>query len=187
MATPTKAGPKLLMLVGIIAVVLGVLALVNSFVAGTWVAIIIGSLLLVHGIVQLFHGWRAEEYSHRFGYFGLGGLTAISGACVLANPYIGLKALTIVMTIFFVVEGAWKIYYAWSYRATRGWLAVLLSGVLTLLLGLSIWSQWPFSAMYAVGILVGVDLVFTGVSLILLAMTVSAFTAVAEEKLESAE
>jgi len=72
---------------------------------------------------------------------------------------------------FFVAEGIWKIIASFSYRPATGWLFMLLSGVLALILGVMIWRQWPLSGLWAVGILVGVDLLSTGVSMIALAAT----------------
>ncbi len=68
----------------------------------------------------------------------------------------------------FILEGIWKIVSSLSYRSASGWVWVLGSGVLSLLLGLLIWNQWPVSGMWAVGVLVGVDLLSTGISMVVL-------------------
>ena len=77
---------------------------------------------------------------------------------MLAHPWLGLAVLTLVMAVYFVVEGIWKIVASFSFRPATGWLAVLASGVIGLVLGGLIWMQWPLSGLWAVGILVGVDL-----------------------------
>jgi uncharacterized membrane protein HdeD (DUF308 family) len=82
---------------------------------------------------------------------------------------LGLGFLTLLLAAFFVVEGIWKIVSSFSYRSASGWVWVLVSGVLSLLLGLLIWNQWPVSGMWAVGVLVGVDLLSTGISMVVLA------------------
>jgi uncharacterized membrane protein HdeD (DUF308 family) len=83
-----------------------------------------------------------------------------------------MKFIALLLAIFFVVEGVWKIIASFSYRPAPGWLFMLASGVIALVLGLLIWKQWPVSGLWAVGILVGVDLLMTGVSMVALATTV---------------
>ena len=74
--------------------------------------------------------------------------------------------------IFFIIEGIWKIVISFSFRPAQGWAAILVSGILGFLLGFVIWRQWPLSGMWAVGILIGIDLLMTGISMVVLAMTV---------------
>ena len=80
-----------------------------------------------------------------------------------------MKFIALLLAIFFVMEGIWKIIASFSYRPASGWLAILASGVIALVLGLLIWNQWPVSGLWAVGILVGVDLLMTGISMVTLA------------------
>ena len=93
-----------------------------------------------------------------------------------------MTALTLVLAIFFVVEGIWKIVASFSFRPAPGWLAMLFSGLLGFLLGFLIWKQWPSSAMWAVGLLVGVDLLVTGLSMVALAITVRGLNKVINEE-----
>ena len=84
----------------------------------------------------------------------------------------GLTMLTLVLAFFFVIEGIWKIVISFSYRPAQGWIAMLISGILGFLLGFIIWRQWPISGRWAVGVLIGVDLLMTGISMVALAMTI---------------
>jgi uncharacterized membrane protein HdeD (DUF308 family) len=102
----------------------------------------------------------------------LGVITAIAGLGVLGHPLFGLTFLTLLLVIFFIVEGFWKIIASFSYRPATGWWGILASGIVTLVLGVLIWRQWPVSGLWAVGVLVGVDLLMTGISLVTLASTV---------------
>jgi len=81
-----------------------------------------------------------------------------------------LSFLTLLLVVFFVVEGTGKMVSAFSYRPSSGWVWMFVSGVLSLLLALIIWNQWPVSGMWAVGVLVGVDLLSTGASMVVLAL-----------------
>jgi uncharacterized membrane protein HdeD (DUF308 family) len=89
----------------------------------------------------------------------------------MAHPFYGLAALSLVLAIFFGIEGIWKIVSSFSYRSVPGWVALLMSGALDLILGILIWRQWPVSGLWAVGILVGVNLFSTGMAFVALAMT----------------
>jgi uncharacterized membrane protein HdeD (DUF308 family) len=164
-------GEKRLLLVGVFLVVLGVIAMATPAVAGNAVVIVIGILLLLTGGAQVFQGYREEALSRKIMPLVLGIITAIGGIAVLLHPWIGLKVLTLIMAAFFVVEGIWKVVTSFAYRPAQGWIAMLISGLLALVLAFLIWKQWPLSEMYAVGVLVGVDLLVTGVSMIVLAWT----------------
>ena len=100
----------------------------------------------------------------------LGVITRLCGILLIGHPLLGLSFLTLLLVLFFVVEGAWKMVSAFSYRSVSGWVWMLVSGMLSLILSLLIWNQWPVSGMWAVGLLVGVDLLSTGASMIVLAL-----------------
>ena len=108
-------------------------------------------------------------------------IVALCGLGLLGEPWVGMKFITLVLAIFFVVEGIWKIIASFSYRPASGWLLILASGVLTLFLGLLIWKQWPVSGLWAVGILVGVNLLMTGISMVALASTVRRLKSLAKD------
>ena len=164
-------GTKYLMLTGIVLIAFGVVAVILPALAGTTVVMVIGGLLLVAGVVQFVQGLRMGSWLRKLLPVILGTITTICGIAVLAHPFFGLKVLALILAIFFFVEGAWKIAASFSYRPARGWLAMLASGVLALVLAILIWRQWPLSGLWAVGILVGVDLLMTGASMVALAIT----------------
>ncbi len=161
-----------LMLTGILLIIFGVIAIATPAVAGTAVVIVIGAMLLLAGIVQFVQGLRAESWSSKLLPLILGLVTALCGVGVLGHPLLGLSFLTLLLVAFFVVEGIWKIIASFSYRPAPGWLFMLASGALGLVLGVLIWQQWPVSGLWAVGILVGIDLLMTGISMVALATTV---------------
>ena len=167
---------KRLKWLGIAMLVLGFIAVMAPAVTGTWVVYIIGAVLLVTGISQIFSGFQAEGWSAKVVPLILGVITTLAGIGVLGNPILGLGTLTLLLVIFFVAEGIWKIIASLGYRPAEGWVWLLVSGAISLLLGLMIWNQWPVSGMWAGGILVGVHLISTGVSLIVLASAIKELT-----------
>ncbi len=160
--------PKRLMMLGITLLVLGAIALLAPLFAGSAVVITIGVVLLVAGIGQFMQGVRAESWRDKMLSLFLGVVTGLCGIFVIGHPLLGLGFLTVLLVAYFVVEGVWKIIAAFNYRPASAWVWMLISGVLSLLLGLLIWNQWPVSGMWAVGVLVGVDLISTGLSMVML-------------------
>ena len=175
MSSPAIAGANRFLLMGIAVFGLGVVCIASPAVAGTAVVYVIGSLMLLAAIVQIVQAWRAEGWSGKVVPLILGAITGVAGAAVLAHPLLGLEMLTLVVAAYFLVEGLWKFVASFSYRPARGWLAILLSGLLALILGALIFAQWPLTGLFAVGILVGINLLSTGASLICLSVTIRTF------------
>jgi uncharacterized membrane protein HdeD (DUF308 family) len=169
---------KRLMMLGVTLLVLGAIALLAPVFTGGAVVITIGIVLLLAGTGQFIQGMRAESWRDKMMPVILGVITALCGILVIGHPLLGLGFLTLLLLAFFVVEGVWKIVSSFSYRPASGWVWMLVSGVVSLLLGLLIWNQWPVSGMWAVGVLVGVDLLSTGVSMIVLASALRRITQV---------
>ena len=172
MAEKTLPNANYLLLIGIALLVFGCMAIASPAVAGTSVVIVIGAILLATGGFQVFNGLREESWSSKLLPLVLGSITFLSGLIVLAHPWLGMTVLAVVLALYFLVEGIWKIIASFSYRPASGWLAILASGVVALLLGFLIWRQWPLSGLWAVGVLVGVDLIVTGLAMLVLAATV---------------
>ncbi len=170
----TNAAPsgKRLKIIGYISIVLGIIALAAPAVAAGTVVIIVGLTLLVAGISQVVQGLGGDSWRDKVMPIILGGITGLAGIMVLAHPILGLGTLTLLLVIYFVVEGLWKIIASFKFRPSPGWVWLLLGGVLSLVLGSLIWNQWPLSGVWAIGILVGIDLLTTGISLVVLGAAV---------------
>ncbi len=163
---------KSLKWLGVALVILGIISIIAPVIAGKSVVILVGLTLLAAGIAQLVSGFRAEAWSEKVMPVLLGIVTTIAGLGVIGHPLLGLGFLTILLICFFIVEGVCKIIVSFNYRPAEGWFWLLLSGVLSLVLAWLIWSQWPMSGVWAVGVLVGVNLISTGMSLIVLVSSV---------------
>jgi membrane protein HdeD len=88
---------------------------------------------------------------------------------VLAHPLLGLRFLTFLFFGYLIGDGLWKILAALRTTTVSGWVWLLSSGILSLLLGILIWLQWPVPGNLAVGIIIGANLVSTGIALLALA------------------
>jgi uncharacterized membrane protein HdeD (DUF308 family) len=156
---------------GIALIALGVAAVLAPAVAGSALVIVIGIILLMAGSIPIVRELKAEASMEKAVGLILGIITSLTGIAVISHPLFGLAFLTSLLVIYFVVEGVWKIVVSFRYKPATGWKWLLSSGVLSLILGLLIWKQWPVSGLWAVGVLVGVNLMGTGLALVTLAFT----------------
>jgi len=157
---------------GILLIVLGVVSILSPAVAGGAVVTVVGLILLVAGVVQILRAFQMAG-SEKALTIALGVIAALAGIAVVLHPILGLAFLTLLLAAYFVAEGIWKIIAGFRYRPAAGWGWLVSSGVLSLILGWLIWSQWPLSGLWAVGVLVGVNLLGTGASLVTLSQLIS--------------
>lgn len=163
---------RLLLTEGIILVVLGAAAILLPPLAGLAVTIFLGWLFLVGGVVGLVATMSAR-HAPGFGWALLSAIVALlAGAVLLWNPLQGLLTLTYVLIAYFIVDGVLMIIFAIAHRRELSgrWEWLMLNGVIDLVLAAIILSGLPGSFAWALGLLVGIDLVFGGCSLIAMAL-----------------
>jgi uncharacterized membrane protein HdeD (DUF308 family) len=164
---------RLFLAEGVVLVVLGLAAIVIPPVAGLATTIIIGWLFLIGGAV----GLVATFGAHRAPGFGWSLFSAIAallaGIVLLWNPWQGLATLTYVLIAFFLIDGILIIVLALQHRRelTGRWEWMMIGGIMDLVLALIIISGLPGTLAWALGLLVGIDLVWGGMSLIAMALT----------------
>lgn len=161
-----------LKIIGILSLVLGVISIAAPAIAAGAVVTVVGLTMLVAGIAELIHGLRGQQQRNKTMPVTLGLVSGIAGILVLGHPLLGLGFLTLLLVLFFVVEGLWKIVASFNFRPHPGWIWMLLSGVVSLVLSIFIWNQWPLSGVWAIGILVGVEFLTTGIALVILGSAV---------------
>jgi uncharacterized membrane protein HdeD (DUF308 family) len=162
---------KFFMIEGVILVLLGLTAIILPQVASVAIAILIGWLLLMSGIVGLWSSF-ATRHAPGFGWSLLSAVAGLAaGLILLASPLSGVVTLTLVLSAFLCLEGIVSIFYAMQHRRELSgrWAMLLLSGVVDLLLAGLIVSGLPASAGWAIGILVGINLVMGGIALVTMA------------------
>ena len=155
---------------GAVLVVLGIVVIASPIVATMAIELLVGWILVIGGVLQIVQALRARGWRGFLLHLVGGILYLLVGVLLLYDPLGGALALTLVLTAFLVVQGIVQIVIAVQIRPTRNWGWLLASGVITLLLGLLIWSGWPSSALWVIGLLVGIHLVVTGASLIMLGL-----------------
>jgi uncharacterized membrane protein HdeD (DUF308 family) len=162
---------KLFLAQGIVMMVLGFLAVAEPNVATVAVGIFVGWLFFVGGIFRALSVWRSRQLPG-FAWSMLTAVLAIVlGLILILRPLAGVLTLTMVLVAFFVIEGIASILAAIEHRQhLRSWGWVVFSGIIDLLLAYLIWQGWPSSADWAIGLLVGVNMLFLGLSLVMTAL-----------------
>jgi uncharacterized membrane protein HdeD (DUF308 family) len=147
---------------GVILVIAGILAILSPFVAGLSITIMVGVLLAISGIGQCFLAFRAGAFGRGLMLFAAGLLMTVAGFYMMSQPVSGLAALTLVLVAFLIATGTAEIIVAFQLKPADGWGIELFSGIVTLVLGILLWQQFPLSGAWAIGILLGIKMVFSG-------------------------
>ena len=163
-----------LLALGIGLIALGLLDIALPVIATLAIGIFVGWLLLIGGVAQILHAFSARGWQG-FALHLVGGvLYLLVGGWMILNPLLGALALTLLLAAFLLVQGVFQIALALRIRPARGWGWPLASGVVTLLLAVLIYAGWPSSALWVIGLLVGIHLLMSGVALTMLALAARA-------------
>lgn len=158
-------------ILGIVLIVLGFAVLGYPVVASLAVEMTIGILLVIAGVGEAIGAFWIRRWSGFFLHLLSGVLSIVVGVLFLTRPASGLGALTLVVASFFLVSGVFKIVVAVGYRfAHWGW--PVLSGAIDIILGVLILADWPGSALWVLGLFLGINLIFRGVNWIGLGLAI---------------
>ncbi|MBS0233253.1 MAG: HdeD family acid-resistance protein [Proteobacteria bacterium] len=172
LATSLQTHWKLFLIEGIILVILGAAAIIVPQIATLTVALFIGWVLLFSGIAGLFTTFSMRPMPG-FWWSLLSAVIGIAaGLMLLFSPVTGAISLTIVLVAFFFLEGVASIMFALDHKneLPGTWVMMLLSGIVDLVLGGLIFLGLPSSAAWAIGLLVGINMIFGGFALIAMAL-----------------
>ena len=158
------------MALGILLILLGMTAIGAPFATGVGVNLLVGWLLVISGVAHGIHALKATGWRGGLVQFLCGRLYLGVGAMMITNPIAGLLALTVTVLVYFIVSAIFKIILAVRVEnlPQRGWVTV--SGILSLVLAIYIGSQFPTSALWVVGLLVGIEMMFSGWAFVMIAM-----------------
>jgi uncharacterized membrane protein HdeD (DUF308 family) len=164
------------LLLGLALVVIGSICIIQPFVASVASVVLLGFLLLAAGIAQIVSSFWAGKWSGMLLHLLVGVLYVIVGFMIIDAPMENTLLLTKILAIFLIVVGAFEIVSSLVQRF-HGWGWVLLNGSVTLLLGLLINRQWPSSALWVIGLFVGIEMLFNGWAWIMLALGLRSYKA----------
>lgn len=153
---------KALMAIGVIAIVVGCVAIIVPAVASVATAIFIGWILIVAGVFLVAGAFSAHTVGSVLLRLVWAFLTVIVGVYLIVEPDSGTLTLTVVLGIYFLFMGLTRTAVAFAARGRQGAGLVGLSGIAGILIGILILAKLPSSADWAIGLLVGIDLIFAG-------------------------
>ena len=157
---------------GVALIVFGMVAVGSPLVAALAVNVVVAWLIALAGGVHLLLAFRA----HGAGSVIWKALVGIAYLCfgiyMIMHPLLGVASLTLLLASLFLVEGILNIVLFFKMRPVHGSTWVLVDGIITLLLGLMIYMQWPSSSAWAIGTLVGISMIFSGVARVMMSLSV---------------
>ena len=166
-----KNSRTLLILEGMLFIIFGFLAIIMPGISTASIELFLGSLALFAGCVQLYRTLTNREAPSFYGSLLTSALYILFGILLLANPLSGIITLTILLMIFFIIEGVAKIYWGFSIRPSANSILFIINGILALALAVIIFYGWPGTALWVPGLLLGINMTFFGVALLILGIS----------------
>ena len=172
MQDSVKANWKAFLIEGIVLVVLGMAAIAIPQLAGIAVAIFLGWMFLISGVVGLYLTFSTRGMPGFWWSLASAALAILAGGYLLAQPIAGALSLTVVLIAFFIIEGVASVMFALEHRRELSgqWGFMLVSGIVDLVLSVMLIAGLPSTAVWALGLLVGINMVFGGMALIAMAL-----------------
>ena len=161
---PLRAKWGWILALGIVYVIAGLVALGSVVMATVASVLIVGVMMIVAGVAEIINAFQCKGWGRFLVWVLLGALYIVAGFITFENPLFAAAILTLLLGASLVASGIIRIILAFSMKREQPWIWVLLSSIVTLLLGLSILAHWPVSSVYILGIFLGIDLVMAGAS-----------------------
>ena len=181
-----KKNSGFLIFLGILTVIFGVVAVGSPLITGVAVSVFVGFLLLASGVAQIIHALKSKQWGTGFWGTIIGLLGVVAGLLMIFRPMVGLVTMTMLLAIYFLVDGISEIIAAFKIKPDQGWGWLLFNGIVAVLLGFMIWRQWPVSGAWAIGVLVGIHILITGWSMIILGTGARRVAGAIEDAVEDA-
>jgi len=151
-----------LLALGIVQIITGSIAIAIPVVASFAAVALFGAVLIVTAIFQMIHAFKTRAWP-RSALYGLGGvLYAIAGLLVVIFPIGGALALAVMIAILLIADGALRLGFGMTVRPIAGWGWIVAGGVGSIVVGVILLIGWPATALWVTGLLLGVNLIFTG-------------------------
>ncbi len=167
-----RQASTLTILWGVSLIIFGMLAVGSPYVAAVAVNAVIAWLIVLAGVVHVVLAFQAHGAGSLIWRLLVGLAYVCFGVYLIMHPALGVASLTLLLASLFLIEGVLDIVLFFQMRSVGGSSWVLVDGIITLVLGLMIYMQWPASSAWAIGTLVGVSMIISGVSRVMLSLAV---------------
>jgi uncharacterized membrane protein HdeD (DUF308 family) len=161
---PLRAKWGWIVALGAVYVVAGVVALGSVVSATAATVLVVGFMMMISGVAEVINAFQIKTWGRFLFWLGLGILYIVAGFVAFENPLLTAVWLTLILGAALVASGIVRIFLGFNMQHGSPWIWVVVSGLITLLLGLIILAHWPVSSLWTLGIFLGVDLVFAGAS-----------------------
>jgi uncharacterized membrane protein HdeD (DUF308 family) len=165
---------------GILLIVCGLFAVALPLLAAVAVNALVAWLIVMAGAIHLILGFHVHGAGSKIWKFLVGLAYLFFGGYLIVHPLLGVTSLTLLLATLFLVEGVLNFVMFFRMRPLHGSTWVLVDGIITLALGLMIYLQWPSSSAWAIGTLVGASLIISGVTRVMLSLAVRRATSAIE-------
>jgi uncharacterized membrane protein HdeD (DUF308 family) len=173
---PARKNWALLLTLGFLMIILGTIGLFQPIAYTLATAILFGALMLVSGGAGIATAFKLDDWKGKAAAIILSLLYLGAGALMLLHPVLGALSLTLVVGAFLLASGVIKIWIGVAHREQSGWGWVVASGLLSVLLGILIYAQFPGSGLWVLGLFLAIELLFDGWGLVMLAFALQAIT-----------
>jgi uncharacterized membrane protein HdeD (DUF308 family) len=161
--TPLRAKWGWIVALGVVYLIAGFIALGSVVMATVASVLVVGVMMIIAGVAEVFSAFQIKSWGRFLLWALLGVLYIIAGFVTFENPLLAAVVLTLILGASLVASGIMRIILAFSMKRETPWVLVMLSGAITLLLGLLILAHWPVSSLYILGLFLGIDLIMAGV------------------------
>ena len=161
---PLKAKWGWIVALGVVYLIAGIIALGSVVMATIASVYVVGIMMLIAGVFEVIHSFQIKSWGRFIFWLLLGVLYIIAGFVAFDNPLLTAVWLTLILGAALVASGVMRVFLGFNMQGGSPWIWVVVSGLITLLLGMIILIHWPVSSLWTLGIFLGVDLVFAGAS-----------------------
>ena len=156
--------------IAVLFILLGLFAIAEPWTAGLGVTLLVGWLLVFGAVAHFVSAFKGHGARHVILQIVVGIVYLIGGLYFLTHTIMGVSTLTLLLSGVIVAEGVLEVVAYFRLKSMHGASWLLINGIVTLLLGGLIWFHWPSSSVWAIGTLVGVNLLMTGISRLMLGL-----------------
>jgi uncharacterized membrane protein HdeD (DUF308 family) len=160
-----------ILFLGITFLILGTAAVLLPFVSTISVVFAAGVILIISGILEVMQALNEKLARRKVLHFLLAAISIFLGIVFIFQPSLSALMITLLLAAFLIMSGIFKIIISLAIEQ-KYWVWLLINGLISLLLGVLIYLQWPVSGLWVIGLFIGIDLIFNGWALIMLALAV---------------
>ncbi len=168
--TQTSSTARWSIWIAVLVICAGLLAIILPVIGGLAITVLVGWVLMIVGLLHLFFAFGARSTRTRLWELLLGVLYFVAGVYLIFHPLLGLTTLTLLLAGYLLFKGVLELVQYFQIHPRRGLTWLILDGIVNIVLAVMIWSQWPFSSLWIIGTLVGISILISGVSRLMLAM-----------------